>query len=483
MSEELIPPFTGPMSKETAQYRAKQAVEYYHKQLKVQTKPELPKRQNRKREDNSEKVNGYRGQYEHKHVNVDGRHSAQAHYDEPPERFVRGGQRATVHATNSGRLWQQHQNHSNNNVQNQNNNARRIAHQEHRAGSKKRYSRGLHRSNSNLEESMDYIQVEDLDTSMSSRREYGSTSSLDMMNASTSSDSFFQMLENLKPVNTDQRSPAPSKLKEVLRGSKLEERNHQTFLRNLEKIANGSVINNRPLSDEVDEGSQSPRTRAKFKQKERKLRSKSITPDVGPGVWKRFRSKNEPEVGAKPSDAVPDVELKGDDRFRRKAFVHYDSQSIGFDVNKVFKSKTSTNFSNISTGASAASGTRESYAGEADDPDIIANIDDGDGRNNDLVHSCSFFRNEIGGEEERIIGLTQSTATKHVQTSRETTPNRCAINRSPECCGVTILDCSPTSVGHILPPHIKHKGHVIEYTDTGAYYYRHFFNGQGEFWI
>jgi hypothetical protein len=330
---------------------------------------------------------------------------------------------------------------------------------------------------------MDNINFENLDTSMSSRREYGSTSSLDMMNASTSSDSFFQMLENLRPENTDQRSPAPSKFKEVLRGSKVEEKINNVFLRNLETIANGSVIHNRPMSDEVDEGGQSPRTKAKFKQKDRKLRSKSITPDVGPGVWKRFRGKNETETGIKSSDSVPDIEVKGDDRFRRKAFVHYDSQSIGFDVNKVLKSKPSSiTFSNISTGASAASGTRESYAGEADDPDIIANTDDGDGRSNDLVHSCSFFRNEIGGEEERIIGLTQSTANKLVQNVKEKIKNRSAIsmNRSPECCGVTILDCSPTSVGHILPPHIKYKCHVIEYVDTGAYYYRHFFNSQGE---
>lgn len=475
------------MSKETAQYRAKQAVEYYHKQLKGQGKPELPKRQNRDREENinhnRDNVNGYRSKYEQKHVNLDGRHSAQTHYDPPPERFVRGGHRATVHGTNSGHNWQQ--NNSNNYVQNQNNNSKKTVRQEHRSGSKKRYSRGLHRSNSNLEESMEYIDVENLDTSVSSRREYGSTSSLDMMNASTSSDSFFQMLENLKPPNTDQRSPAPSKLKEVLRGSK-GERNHLTFLQNLETIANGSVLNNRPVSDEVDEGSQSPRTRAKLKPKDRKLRSKSITPDVGPGVWKRFRNKNEVETGTKSSDPATDLEVKGDDRFRRKAFVHYDSQSIGFDINEVFKSKSSsTNFSNISTGASAASGVRESYAGEADDPDIIANTDDGDGRSNELVHSCSFFRNEIGGEEERIVGLTQSTATKHVPTSREKTINHSAISvkRSPECCGVIILDCSPTSVGHILPPHIMYKGHVIEYTDTGAFYYRHFFNGQGELYI
>ena len=474
MSEELIAPFTGPMSKETAQFRANQAVEYYQKQVKTsQNLVELPKRNNRDRQearDHHERVNGYRGQYECKNVNVEQSHA----YDPPPERFIRGGHRATVHSTNSGHQWQQ-----NNNVNNASTPNNRRVHPDSRSGSKKRYSRGLHRSNSNLEESMEYINVEHLESSMTSRREYGSTSSLDMMNASTSSDSFFQMLENLRPVNTDQRSPAPSKLQEVLRGSKSD---RTQFLQNLEKIANGSVIPQRAAPDETDDGGQSPRSR----KKDRKLRSKSITPDVNPGVWKRIRGKNEPEsLGAKAgADTLAELESKGDDRLREKAFAHYDCQSIGFDVNSVLKSRKSvTNFSNISTGASAASGTRESFAGDAEAPDIAGNVDDGDGQCNELVQSCSFFRNEIGGEEERVVGLTQSAAkTKNTQTNRDkiSKPSAITFSRAPECCGVTILDCSPTTVGHILPPHLKHKGHVIEYVDSGSYYYRHFFNGQGE---
>ncbi|XP_052776028.1 signal-induced proliferation-associated 1-like protein 2 isoform X2 [Mya arenaria] len=479
MSEELIPPFTGPMSKETAQYRAKQAVEYYQRQVKVQNKPDIPKRNNRDRQDvreNNEHVNGYRGShYENKNVNVDGRHSAQSQgYSYDSDRFVRGGHRATVHGTNGVRPREQQGFNNtvhNHDVQLQNN---RTVHSEHRPGSKKRYSRGLHRSNSNLEESLEYMNLENLDASLTTRKGYGSTSSLDnIMNASTSSDSFFQMLENLRPETTDQRSPAPSKLHEVLRGSKTEIKN-QNFLRNLEKIANGDVINNRPLStDEVDEGGQSPRSY----KKDRKSRSKSITPDVvGPGVWKRFRGKGDLDIGAK-TDSVPDLEVKGDERCRRKAFVHYDSQSIGFDVNKVLTSKKSlTSFNNVSTGASAASGTRESFAADAEAPDIVN--DDGDGQNNELVHSCSFFRNEIGGEEERIVGLTQNNANKQSNIDRIQNKSAITMNRSPECCGVTILDCSPTTVGHILPPHSKHKDHVIEYLDSGAYYYRHFFNGQ-----
>ncbi|XP_052272141.1 signal-induced proliferation-associated 1-like protein 2 isoform X2 [Dreissena polymorpha] len=478
MSEELIPPFTGPMSQETAQYRAKQAVDYYHKQVKIQNKPELPKRNNRDRQDvrdlrdQHEQSNGYHSQYESKNVNLEGRYSAQAYsYDTSGDsHFVRGGHRATVHGTDSLRQREHFGNGSSNNDYFVPNN--RQVPREHHTGSKKRYSRGLHRSNSNLEESLEYINVDNLDTHVKMRKAYGSTSSLDIMNASTSSDSFFKMVENLKPSNTDQRSPAPSKLQEVLRGPKAEDKD-QTFMRNLEQIANGSVINNRPLSvDSVDAGGQSPLSR----KKDRKLRSKSITPDVGSGVLKRFRGKNDNEQGGKNSDAGPDLEIKGDDRFRRKAFVHYDSQSVAFDINKVVNRKKSvTNFSNISTGASAASGTRESFAGDAETPDIV---DNGDGHSNDLVHSCSFFRNEIGGEEDRIIGLTQSTASKDVQLDRIQTNSAIIMNRSPDCCGITILDCSPTSGGHIIPPHTKHRGHVIEYVDTGANYYRHFFYNQ-----
>ena len=469
MSEELIPPFTGPMSKETAQFRARQAVDYYQKHVKAQNLGP----QNTQKYDN---VNGY-GRTP-KVPNTDGRHSAQnvGQGDVPEGRFVRGGQRATVHGGHpSGRQWQQmRSNHSN----------RPAVPQDHTqqvsmVTTNKRNSRGLCRSNSNLEESMEYIDVENLaDVSVSSKREYGSTSSLDKMNASASSDSFFAMLQNLKPENTDQRSPAPAKLKEVLRGSK-----NPNLLRDLEKIANGSVINNRPLSDETDAMPASPQTKAKFKQKDRKLRSKSITPETGPGVWKRIRGKNEPELISKVPETVPDVELKGDDRFRRKAFVHYDSQSIGFDLNYVLRHKPLTSvLSNVSTGASAASASRSSYAGEADDPGIVS--DDGDGRNNDLVHSCSFFRNEIGGEEERVVGLTKSTAHSISRSQpRPSSHTKSAIssNRPSHCCGVTLLDLSPTPVGHILPPHLVHKGYVIEYADSGAYYYRHFFNGQGMF--
>ena len=483
MSEELIPPFTGPISKETAQFRAKQAVEYYHKQLKINPSQGAA---NSKWDSYDNAVNGFNGGRENKNYRNDGRQSAQSQYDDPPERFVRGGQRATVHGTHSsGRVWQKNLNNHTSNQRPPNNNMdsrQRIIPQDHRTGSKKRYSRGLHRSNSNLEESLEYINVDNLDSSFSSRREYGSTSSLDMMNASTSSDSFFQMLENLRPENTDQRSPAPSELQEVLRGSRNEFK-QKNLLRNLERIANGSVINNRPVSDELDDGTQSPRTKAKFKPKERKVRSKSITPETGPGVWKRIRGKNDFEGNSKTQDSFPDTDNRGDDRFRRKAFVHYDSQSIGFDINTVLKRKTSvTTFSNITTGASAASGTRESYAGDAEDPGISA-TDDGDGRSNDLVHSCSFFRNEIGGEEERTISLTHRSAHSKHPLQKDNNHNKSAIvlNRSPQCCGVTILDSSPTLVGHILPPHTTHKGHVIEYVDSGANYYRHFFNSSGKY--
>lgn len=53
--------------------------------------------------------------------------------------------------------------------------------------------------------------------------------------------------------------------------------------------------------------------------------------------------------------------------------------------------------------------------------------------------------------------------------------------RHPACCGVAILDSSPSPSGQILPPLVSHRGHVIEYVDHGAYYYRHFFYTHGEY--
>lgn len=380
---------------------------------------------------------------------------------EPAQRsdgFVRGGHRATIHGTNASKSWQKPRN-----GKEKNSPENKVSH------SNKRRSRGLYRSNSSLEmDSLEYIDAEDGSPGI---RNYGSTSSLDVLGTST--DSFFAMLSDFKDVNLDQRSPAPAKLQEFLRGRKDREKVN-------EKVSNGSVPVERNTDDTID----SPKLKNKFKQKDRKPRAKTMTADIRPSLFTKFRGKAETESGQRTPENI-DVDLRAEERLRNKAFVHYDCQSVGFSLHDVMKNRNSFfTTKNVSTGASAASMNRNSLATEnKDDQDILADTDDGDGKSNNLLLSCSFFRNETGGEEERTISLGRITSVKKVSKGnnvRSQSTSAIILNRSPACCGVSILDSSPTPTGLILPHVVLHRGHVIEYVDHGATYYRHFFYGYGK---
>ncbi|CAL1536930.1 unnamed protein product, partial [Lymnaea stagnalis] len=179
-----------------------------------------------------------------------------------------------------------------------------------------------------------------------------------------------------------------------------------------------------------------------------------------------------------------DLPSRSEDNLRRRAFVHFDCQSVGVDLENVIRQRLHglSYKNNTCTGASAASGQRNSLAPDKDDPDILADTDEGDGKSNDLVLSCPFFRNELGGEDERTVSLTKVTAHKRIAgTNSVSLPFSNGYRsqvRHPACCGVAILDSSPSPSGQILPPLVSHRGHVIEYVDHGAYYYRHFFYTQ-----
>ncbi|XP_041352798.1 signal-induced proliferation-associated 1-like protein 2 isoform X2 [Gigantopelta aegis] len=331
-------------------------------------------------------------------------------------------------------------------------------------------SKALYRSNSNAEmDSLELIE-DDLPPTGSMHREYGSTSSLDLLGTSGDND-FFAMLKDFQNQNLDQRSPAPLKLHELLRG-------RADLNKERDKVSNGSVN----FDKENDENLDSPKVKNKSKQKDRKTRAKSITGETSAGILKKLRgSKPDADITSKLEDRFDDG--KGEERCRRKAFAHFDCQSVGVNLNEVIRTKHNSGIvRNTTTGASAASFSRNSYAGDKDDPDIIAGTDDGDGKSNNLVLSCPFFRNEIGGEEERIISLTKQTAHKRVHSAGDTkhssqTHSAISWYRHPQCCGVAVLDSSQSPSGKVLPPQVSHRGHIIEYVDHGAFYYRHFFNG------
>lgn len=348
----------------------------------------------------------------------------------------------------------------------------------------------FYRSNSNSE--MDSFENDyQSSTGSNIRRDYGSTSSLDIL--STSSDGFFAMIDEFRTEhsdqNRDQRSLAPPKLQELLRGDYKvngEKNNNKKGLLNQERLkrTNGLVVMDKENHELVQK---SPKLKTKFKSKDRKVRAKSITGESNTGLFKKLRGAKDSDVNNKSNDASLDGDSgKTDERLKQKAFIHYDCQSIGVSLNNVIlRNNSSSARRNTSTGASAASANRDSLVIDKEDPDLLADTDYGVDRENSLVSRCQYFRNEIGGEEQRTIGLTLSTAQKHSQvlqshTHHPLTHGAIVLHRNPVCCGISVLDSSETPIGERIPPLVKYKGNIVEYVDHGALYYRNFFAQQGE---
>ncbi|ENN78428.1 hypothetical protein YQE_05105, partial [Dendroctonus ponderosae] len=153
---------------------------------------------------------------------------------------------------------------------------------------------------------------------------------------------------------------------------------------------------------------------------------------------------------------------------RRRAFAHYDCQSLTTNLNYAVRLRRNhlAKRRNTTTGASAASMLIRSSTpdGEGDD-------DGGDGQSNELVESCPFFRNEIGGEEERIVSLSRlQNGTKN---------HRKPLHRPQLAYGVAILEFPPgeTHWRHSTCPYQRFP-RPIENVDQGALYYRKHFSGQ-----
>uniref|UniRef100_A0A8C5MF94 Signal induced proliferation associated 1 like 2 n=1 Tax=Leptobrachium leishanense TaxID=445787 RepID=A0A8C5MF94_9ANUR len=168
-----------------------------------------------------------------------------------------------------------------------------------------------------------------------------------------------------------------------------------------------------------------------------------------------------------------------------KCFAHYDVQSILFNITEAMATRSSVaKRKNITTGASAASqsptsggqpGTCESPLGSKEDlnPKDTTETDEGDGKSNDIVLSCPYFRNEIGGEVDRRVALSRSNSLS------SPTGESCSFESSlsSHCtnAGVSVLEVPREN----QPVHReKVKRYIIEHIDLGAYYYRKHFYGK-----
>ncbi|XP_022913514.2 signal-induced proliferation-associated 1-like protein 2 isoform X1 [Onthophagus taurus] len=293
----------------------------------------------------------------------------------------------------------------------------------------------LYRSNSSLE-LLDHV------NSYSLKREYGSHGSIDVIDRSQSGaggDAFFEMLQVYQPpalgVVTDQRSPGPSE-----------------FLR-IQNHTNGT-----------DDGDgRNPPPSPKYRGRISKFLGHSGS--VSSGSMKNIHPKQTMDDSVMSISTTSMMSsAESEEIAKRRAFTHYDCQSLTTSLTySVRIRKNLSKRRNTTTGASAASTMKSVSDGQGGEEDS------GDGQNNDLVQSCPFFRNETGGEEERIVSLTRLQGGG----------NRRPLHRPPLAYGVAVLEFAPgqTHWRHSTCPY-QRLPRPIESVDQGALYYREYFKGQ-----
>ncbi|CAG9762814.1 unnamed protein product [Ceutorhynchus assimilis] len=308
-------------------------------------------------------------------------------------------------------------------------------------------SEALYRSNSSLE-LLDQNGRPFKSSSPTLKREYGSHGSIDVIDRPVGvqgKNEFFEMLQDYRPAvlaETDQRSPGPS---EYLRG-KLDSEDQQ------DGNAHGG---NYP---------QSPKLRSKLTKF---WGNNNVANGNNHVMVKSQRQTMDDSVVSSSSTSVL-YSQEAEEIARRRAFAHFDCQSLTTNLNYSIRLRRNhlAKRRNTTTGASAASMLIRSSTPDGDGED-----DAGDGQSNELIESCPFFRNEIGGEEERIVSLSRlQNGTKN---------HRKPLHRPQLAYGVAILEfpTGETHWRHSTCPYQRFP-RPIENVDQGALYYRKYFSGQ-----
>lgn len=178
---------------------------------------------------------------------------------------------------------------------------------------------------------------------------------------------------------------------------------------------------------------------------------------------------------------LDDPEIRFEEKLRRKAFAHFDCQSM--TANLTYARRLCNILAkrrNTTTGASAASMvTRNS--------DSDSEMDEGDGRSNETLQSCPYFRNELGGEEERTIALNRTTSDR--PSIRLTTQSNAPLLHRPNMAsGLSLLEDANERRWKLKScPYQKltnEKSFIIENYDIGATYYReHFYGLEHQNWF
>ena len=196
-------------------------------------------------------------------------------------------------------------------------------------------------------------------------------------------------------------------------------------------------------------------------------------------------SSTSPVKSACSSSRLDDPEVRLEEKLRQKAFAHYDCQSMTASIHGASNLQQSlSKRRNTTTGASAASMVVKNPS--------LEGVDQGDGKSNDLVLSCPYFRNELGGEEERVICLSRQTASsfqeqdQHQPLSRTRSQDSSSsttslLHRPNMASGLALLEDANERRWRLKScPYQKltnEKSFIIENFDIGATYYRERFYG------
>ncbi|XP_032169203.1 signal-induced proliferation-associated 1-like protein 2 isoform X5 [Mustela erminea] len=344
--------------------------------------------------------------------------------------------------------------------------------------------RGLHpiRQRSNSDVTISDIDAEDVldqnavnpNTGAALHREYGSTSSIDRQGLS--GENFFAMLRGYRVDNYDHKAMAPFGFPEFFPCDPA----ISPSLHAAAQISRGEFVRISGL-DYMDSALLMGRDRDKpFK---RRLKSESVETSL----FRKLRTvKSEHETFKFTCDPEDGRLERGVRPWNcQRCFAHYDVQSILFNINEAMATRANVGKrKNITTGASAASQTQmpagqtgncESPLGSKEDLNSKENLDadEGDGKSNELVLSCPYFRNETGGEGDRRIALSRASSSS--SSSGEGCSFESSLSSHCTNAGVSVLEVPRES----QPVHReKVKRYIIEHIDLGAYYYRKFFYGK-----
>lgn len=213
--------------------------------------------------------------------------------------------------------------------------------------------------------------------------------------------------------------------------------------------------------------------------------SKSASTDDSPTMAGTAAALNSRD-SIKPDFSSDSLDFKSEEKLRKRIFAHYDCGSICATPIPLLNGRSRLEEGNLNaaTGASQASRPKPTSPSSAVDTPWLINdetscADEGDTKSNDIVLSCPYFRNELGGEPLRTVSLSRSVSERQ-QSNRQLDDGLETWLRPSTAAESSVLEnLSNVYLGGRLCAS-RQDNLIIEYVDQGAFYYRHCFSGKGE---